>query len=281
MIFNYIVLGIALALSATAAYYAIFGLALIFSAAMIPVIIMGSILETAKVVTASWLYRNWDHAPKILRLYLTIAVIIIMFITSMGIFGYLSRAHIEQKVTQGDNTIAIAEIDRRIEIEQRRIDNAILVMSQLDETVQTLINYDRIRGPDGAIAVRESQSEERDDLDSIIESANERMQTLFDQRTPLLQDQLKFEAEIGPIKYVAELLYGESTDAVIEKSVRIVIIILVLVFDPLAIMLMIAANWSLMGKNKNSLPFLEEYMKTKLSKKSSISDKNIIDSDKK
>jgi cell division protein FtsB len=250
MTFNHIVLLAALSLSTTAAYYAIFGLVYIFSAATIPIIVMGTILEGSKVITAAWLHRNWNKAPRILRFYLVCAVAVIMFITSMGIFGFLSRAHIEQQVTQGDNTIEIQELDRRIDSQQRRSDDAKTIIDQLDSNVETLIEYDRIRGPEGALAVREVQSEERKDLNEIIEKANQEIIELRDRRSDLERQQLKLEAEVGPIKYVAELVYGESNERVIEKAVRAVIIVIVFVFDPLAIMLLIAANWSMMNTPK-------------------------------
>ena len=275
MNFNHLVLFAALCLSTTAAYYAIFGLVFIFSAATIPIIVMGSILEGSKVITAAWLHRNWDRAPRVLRFYLVIAVSVIMLITSMGIFGFLSRAHIEQQVTQGDNTLEIAELDRRINIQTSRIDDARNIIKQLDSNVETLIEYDRIRGDDGALAVRERQSDERSDLNAIIEDANKNIQDLREERSPLLQDQLKLEAEVGPIKYVAELVYGESGDEVIEKAVRGVIILLVFVFDPLAIMLLIAANWGIMNsppkkrsRRKRKNPFRSKSPMVSVDKKS-------------
>jgi len=274
MNFNHLVLFAALCLSTTAAYYAIFGLVFIFSAATIPIIVMGSILEGSKVITAAWLHRNWSSAPRVLRFYLVVAVAVIMLITSMGIFGFLSRAHIEQQVTQGDNTLEIAELDRRIDIQTSRIDDARNIIEQLDSNVETLIEYDRIRGDDGALAVRERQAEERSKLNDIIENANENIQELRQERSPLLQDQLKLEAEVGPIKYVAELVYGESSEKVIEKAVRGVIILLVFVFDPLAIMLLIAANWGIMNSQpkkrtrKRKNPFRSKSPMVSVDKKS-------------
>jgi len=272
MTFNHIVLLAALSLSTTAAYYAIFGLVYIFSAATIPIIVMGTILEGSKVITAAWLHRNWNKAPRILRFYLVCAVAVIMFITSMGIFGFLSRAHIEQQVTQGDNTIEIQELDRRIDSQQRRSDDAKTIIDQLDSNVETLIEYDRIRGPEGALAVREEQSEERKDLNEIIENANQEIIELRDRRSDLERQQLKLEAEVGPIKYVAELVYGESNDKVIEKAVRAVIIVIVFVFDPLAIMLLIAANWSMMNapkkRKRRKNPFRSKTSTVSVDKKS-------------
>ena len=150
----YLVLLVALAISGVAAWYSIVGLAAIFASAKIPVIIMGSSLEIGKLVTASWLYQNWNRVPLLLKTYLTIAVVVLMFITSMGIFGFLSKAHIDQTIVSGDNSLIIEQLDQRIDRERTRITDAELVISQLDQAVQTLIDYDRIRGDDGAISVR-------------------------------------------------------------------------------------------------------------------------------
>ena len=250
MFFNYIVLITALSLSVTAAYYAIFGLVYIFSAAAIPIAIMGCILEGSKVISAAWLHRNWNRAPKILRFYLTCAVGVIMFITSMGIFGFLSAAHIEQQVTQGDNRIEIEQLERRIESQKSRAEDARRIINQLDSNVETLIEYDRIRGPDGAISVRESQAEERENLNDIIDEANAIISDLRSEKGELSRQQMQLEAEVGPIKYIAELIYGTSDDQIIEQAVRWVIVIIIFVFDPLAIMLLIAANWSIANPPK-------------------------------
>ena len=106
----YLVLFVALAISGVAAWYSIAGLAAIFAAAKLPIIIMGSTLEAGKLVTASWLYQNWSRAPLLLKSYLTLAVAVLMFITSMGIFGFLSKAHIDQTLVSGDNTLLIEQL---------------------------------------------------------------------------------------------------------------------------------------------------------------------------
>lgn len=242
----YLVLVVALAISGVAAWYSIAGLAAIFAAAKIPVIIMGSSLEVGKLVTASWLYQNWNRAPFLLKSYLTIAVIVLMFITSMGIFGFLSKAHIDQTIDSGDNTIQIVQLDQRIAREQKRIDDANVVVAQLDNAVQTLMDYDRIRGDDGAIAVRESQKNERDDLNIIIDNAYTVIGDLQSDRALLSKEQLSIEAEVGPIRYIAELAYGD--DASVDDlgdAVRYVILIIIFVFDPLAVLLLVAANMSI------------------------------------
>ena len=242
----YFVLLVALGISGVAAWYSIIGLAAIFAAAKIPVIIMGASLEVGKLVTASWLYQNWERAPFLLKSYLTIAVVVLMFITSMGIFGFLSKAHMDQTIVSGDNTLLIEQLDQRISREQTRIRDAELVISQLDQSVQTLMNYDRIRGNDGAIAVREGQKDERNNLNAIIDSASNSVGDLRGQRLELSQEQLALEAEVGPIRYIAELVYdGDPTVDILGDAVRYVILIIIFVFDPLAVLLLIAANISI------------------------------------
>jgi len=242
MTFIFLLFGSALFLSAVAAFYSIVGLVSIFPAAEIPIIIMGVSLEICKLVAASWLYRNWITSPRFLKYYFSTAVVILSFITSMGIFGFLSKAHIEQTTVSGDNTLQIGLIDKKIQRQQKRIDDAELVISQLDQAVQTLMNYDRVRGPTGAIATREKQKPERVDLNKIIDDAQVIVSDLQSQKFTLNKQQIAFEAEVGPIKYIADFIYGEADKKLIEKAVRGVIIIIVLVFDPLAIILLIAAN---------------------------------------
>ena len=242
----YLVLLVALAISGVAAWYSIAGLAAIFAAAKIPVIIMGTSLEVGKLVTASWLYQNWNRVPLLLKTYLTIAVVVLMFITSMGIFGFLSKAHIDQTIISGDNSLIIEQLDQRIERERTRITDAELVVSQLDQAVQTLIDYDRIRGDDGAISVREGQKNERDNLNAIIDSAYANIGDFQSDRLALSQEQLSLEAEVGPIRYIAQLIYSDTPDAeILADAVRWVILTIIFVFDPLAVLLLIAANMSI------------------------------------
>lgn len=242
MIFGLLVLTTALAISGVAAYYSIIGLAAIFAAATIPVIVMGSILEVGKLVTVSYLHRYWKDTNFLLKAYLIIAVFVLMFITSMGIFGFLSKAHIEQTTVAGDNTLKIERLNSQITREQRTISDAEKVLFQLDEAINVLIEYDRIRGDEGAIATRERQKPERQELSQIIGEAEDKISTLQDELIELEKGQLQIEAEVGPIKYIAEFVYGETDRTILEEAVRWVIIIIVTVFDPLAIALLIAWN---------------------------------------
>ena len=247
---GWLTLIVAIAISGVAAWYSIVGLMAIFAAAAIPIAVMGGVLEVGKLLTASWLYQNWKMCPKLLKTYLTASVVVLMFITSMGIFGFLSKAHIDQTLVGGDNSLEIRAIDQQIEREQRRIKDAEMVITQLDKAVETLIEYDRIRGPQGAIAVRESQRMERGSLASIISEASDAIKQLRDEARPLQKQQLQLEAEVGPIKYIAALFYKDTNKSVLEEAVRWVIITIIFVFDPLAVLLIICANMTLSKPKK-------------------------------
>ena len=243
MLFGILTLLVGLAISVVAAWYSIVGLMAIFAAAKIPIAIMGAVLEVGKLLTASWLYQFWDKTNTLLKSYFTVAVVVLMFITSMGIFGFLSKAHMDQTLSVGDNSLLIERIDRKIDREKVKITDAETVVAQLDKTVQVLIDYDRIRGESGAIAVRESQNEERATLSNIIDQAYSKIDTLSVEKLELDKEQLELEAEVGPIKYIAAFIYGDELDkTLLERAVRWIIITIIFVFDPLAVLLIVAAN---------------------------------------
>jgi len=244
----------ALSISSIAALYSLLGLAAIFSAAKIPVLLMGGVLEVGKLVTASWLYQNWKKTPLLLKSYLSGAVVILIFITSMGIFGFLSKAHLDQTISVGDNTLEIQQIQTRIDRETKRITDADLVISQLDKAVQVLIDYERVRGETGAIATREKQKDERAELNTIIDDAQDKISEYNDAKLVLSKEQIELEAEVGPLKYIAELIYGENAKDHFDEAVRWVIILLIFVFDPLAVLLLIAANQSFRDLRKVKIP---------------------------
>ena len=232
----------ALAISAVAAYYSIIGLIAIFSAAAIPIAVMGVVLETGKLVTASWLYQNWKRVNVLLKTYLISAVLVLMFITSMGIFGFLSKAHIEQTTITSDNTLKIELIESQIQRERRTIERAESTLARLDSALDKYIELDRItKGLDA----RKEQEEERNELNATINESTDAISTLTKEMSELNADRIAIEAEVGPIKYIAELIYGESSSGVLEDAVRGVILIIVFVFDPLAVLLLVAANMSL------------------------------------
>jgi len=238
-----------LVLTCVGGYFSVVGLATIFSGAFWSVVVMATALETSKVIAASWIYRCWKIAPFLIRTYMVAAVITLVLITSLGIFGYLSKAHLEQTIEQGgNNEIQIEALERRIARQQGVIRDSETVLLQLDRAVQTLIDYDRIRGPSGSIAVRSSQKEERQSLNDSISDAYDEIESLNDKLIPLKKTQIKLEAEIGPLKYIAEAIYGEDARTYFDTAVRWIIIVIVMVFDPLAIALILAGNIGLMNR---------------------------------
>jgi hypothetical protein len=252
MILTWLMLAVALALSAVAAFYSIVGLTAIFAAAVIPIVIMGTILEVAKLVVTVWLHEYWNRVKLSMKLYLVPAVIILMIITSMGIFGYLSKAHLDQIVPTGDVQAQVALIDEKITNERDTIANARTLLGQLDKAVTDIgsapdreVNGRVISSAERALQVRRQQANDRANLTRTIEQAQQRIVTLQEQKAPFAKELRKVEAEVGPIKYIAALIYGDNPDAnLLEKAVRWVIIILVIVFDPLAIMMLLAATES-------------------------------------
>ena len=244
---TYLLFGTALGLSAVAAYYSIMGLVAIFAAAAVPIFIMGSLLEVSKLVVASWLYRSWKKIPKLMMAYFTVALVVLMMLTSMGIFGYLSKAHLDQAVPTGDVAAKLSLIDEKIKTEKDNIDANRKQISQLDSQVDsTLSRTTDENGAARAVAIRKGQQKERARLLSEIGEAQTKVAKLNEERAPIASEVRKVEAEVGPIKYIAALIYDQSADeAILEKAVRIVIMMIVLVFDPLAVLLLIAANWQM------------------------------------
>lgn len=251
MIIAYLALLTAISIAAVAAWFSIAGLITIFSASTVAIAVMAGVLEVGKLVTASWLYRNWENTKFLLRTYLTLAVIILMFITSMGIFGYLSKAHLDQVSPVQNNSAKVERLDNRIAREQQRIASSERVIGQLDSALDTLIDYDKINGPEGMIAVREQQMPQRNQLNSTIDQAQEKIAEYETEKFELTSEMRAIELEVGPVKYIAELVYDDP-DSNLDHAVRLVIIIIVLVFDPLAVLLLIAANQSIVGNKRKS-----------------------------
>jgi len=254
--FSNFTLLVALSLSAIAAWYSISGLTAIFAGAVIPIIIMGSILELSKIVTTVWLKLYWERISFLLKLYLIPAVLALALMTSMGIFGFLSKAHSDQSLVSGDVAAKIAVYDEKIKTEKENIEANRKALKQMDEGVdQVLGRSTDEKGADKAVALRKAQQKERTRLQAEISQSQKSIAELSDARAPIAAEVRKVEAEVGPIKYIAAFMYGDNPDSnLLERAVRWVIILIVLVFDPLALMLVIAANQSRIWDN-------EEYKK--------------------
>jgi hypothetical protein len=247
MFLSLITLAVALSLSVIAAWYSIAGLAAIFAAAVVPIMIMGGILELAKVVVTLWLHEYWSRCRLLMKCYLVPAVFMLMVITSMGIFGFLSKAHMDQDMVSGDVQAKIAIYDEKIRTEKENIDVNRKALKQMDEAVDQVMGRSQDeKGAEKAVNIRRAQQKERARLLADIAEAQKKITALNEQRAPIAAEVRKVEAEVGPIKYIAALIYDDSPDTnVLEKAVRWVIIVLVTVFDPLAIMMLLAATESL------------------------------------
>jgi len=356
----------AIAIATVAAYYSIIGLMTIFAAAAIPIAVMGGVLEAGKLITASWLYNNRKIIPFFLKSYLITAVVVLMFITSMGIFGFLSKAHIEQTAESEENVAKMEQIDKKIvrltdtimsseqaiikietkdenkneeinfqiQTEEERIVKVIDQYQKLVDEQDKIINSasdnldlleqfvkdkdirslqalvgtkaDGVYGPGTAARVNEYREKEESKVDQIIADARKRITNLRERelteisksnelidrlRNNINTDELdevatnriknlqntiieseesitnlnvekfkleaeerKLEAEVGPIKYIAELVYsGEADRDVLEDAVRWVILIIIFVFDPLAVLLLIAANIGWENERENRI----------------------------
>jgi hypothetical protein len=242
----YLALLSGLSISAVAVYYSVAGLVSIFAAAVVPIVVMGVALEVSKLIATVWLKQNWQRAPTFIKTYMTIAVAILMVITSMGIFGFLSKAHSDQSLVSGDVQSRIAIYDEKIKTAKENIDSNRKQLKQMDEAVdQIMARSTSEGGADKANAVRKSQARDRSALAKDIEANQKLIASLNDESAPIRAEVRKVEAEVGPIKYIAAFIYGDNPDAnVLEKAVTWVIIIIVSVFDPLAVILLLASQYS-------------------------------------
>lgn len=232
-----------ISVSIIGAYYSILGLAALFGGAYWAVVSMGITLEVAKLVTVSWLYRNWnlDLLPQSIRAYLLSAVLMLMFITSIGIFGFLSKAHLDTAAPNTGNRLLVKNIERQIESEKKTIDGAQKIIDQLDKALDKVIDRDADKG----LVERQKQQNERNRANNIIQNSSKKITDLSNQKLKYDKDQLAIDKEIGPFKYVAEILFGDADDGNLDRAVRFIIICLILVFDPLAVLMLVAVNVSI------------------------------------
>lgn len=241
----YLALLSGLSISAVAVYYSVVGLTAIFAAAVVPIIIMGTTLEVSKLVATVWLKQNWKTAPLLIKTYLFAAIVVLMIITSMGIFGFLSKAHSDQSLVSGDVQSKIAVYDEKIKTEKENIEANRKALKQMDEGVDQVLGRSTTEtGADKAVALRKSQQKERARLQNEILQSQKSIAELNDARAPIAAEVRKVEAEVGPIKYIAAFFYGSTDPGILEKAVTWVIITLIVVFDPLAVILLLASQMS-------------------------------------
>ena len=256
MVFTILLALSGLTLSAVAIYYSVIGLTAIFAAAFWPIVVMGTSLEVSKLVAASWLKANWDKIPGLMKTYMMVAVVVLMLITSMGIFGFLSKAHSDQSLVSGDVQSKLAIYDEKIKTARENIEAARRQLKQMDEAVDQIMGRSTDeKGADKANAVRKSQSRDRSALAKEIEANQRLIASLNDEAAPIRAEVRKVEAEVGPIKYIAKFVYGDNPDAnILEKAVTWVIMIIIFVFDPMAVLLLLASQmtWQWYKQEKES-----------------------------
>lgn len=224
-----------LSLAGTAAYFSIIGLMTIFSGAALSIAFMASILEFGKVVSAAWLHYEWDRINNLVRAYFTTAVVVLMLITSMGIFGFLSKAHIDSAVTSDSYSLEASIVDKRLDGKQLQLNNLTARLENLDYVLQT-------SKPEDRNYVNRVQTTERNEINESIDILVSDIVKLNEQKMPIQRLQLEQEAELGPVKYIADMIYGEEAESMYDNAVRWVILTIIFVFDPLAIMLLIVST---------------------------------------
>jgi hypothetical protein len=255
-----LMLFIGLALSGVAAWFSVVGLIAIFSAAPLSIMIMGGTLEVAKLVCASWVYNNWHVAPRAIKGYLSAAVLMLMFITSMGIFGYLSKAHLEQRAATSDTSLQLERMEQEIAVKEKQLERLQGTEDRLNRAVDALIEKDRVSQ---ALAQRQRMQRELRSVASEKKGLQADIDKLYEAKIPLDISNRQIEAEIGPLKYIAELIYGEQAKSHFDQAVRAVIIILIVVFDPLAVIMLISANFGMAEYRKRKLvPVVTEAVPT-------------------
>ena len=237
-ILQFFTLFTSIAIAAVAAYFSVVGLATIFAGAALSVIIMASILELGKLVSAVWLHLYWKTVGGLIKFYLLISVFLLMVITSMGIFGYLSKAHIETKAGGAEYSAQIERIENRIAREEIQIQRANKTLDDLDAALD---KYNELGAVTRGLDARKDQKEQREQLNAAIDVAYDRIDEYNEEIADIKVQIRAFEVEVGPIKYVAELVYGDTAEANLGDAVRWAIILIIIVFDPLAVILLITS----------------------------------------
>lgn len=249
---GYLALLAGLLLSGTAAYYSIVGLIAIFPGSTVAIVAMGASLEFAKLVVASWLYRNWDDAPLFFKTVFSTGVVVLMFFTSMGVFGFLSKSHLEHAATMGaDTTYQIVSYEQKVASKEKTIKLLERQIDTIDNSMTVYLSQGKVTA---GLQQRNKLKADRKALEQQRQTAEDEMVELNTKLNALKTENAKREVEVGPLKYIAELIYGSDAQNHFDSAVRAVIILIVAVFDPLAVLLLIAANMSLNKVVKKKKP---------------------------
>jgi hypothetical protein len=242
----YLALISGLSISCIAEYYSIMGLIAIYPAMLLPVVIMGGVIGLGKISGLIWLKQNWEWSPRFIKAYLVPCIAVMMFITSVGCFGFLSKAHSDQTLVSGDVQAKIAIYDEKIKVEKENIDANRKILGQLDAAVdQVMARSEDEKGADKAVAIRKAQQKDRSRLSQEITESQKRIASLNEERAPVAAEVRKVDAEVGPIKYIAAFIYGGNPDSnLLEKAVGWVSVLIVIVLDPMALVMLLASQYS-------------------------------------
>ena len=236
-----------IAIAVVAAYFSVIGLATIFAGAELAVIIMASILELGKLVSAVWLHIYWKSVSLFSKLYLLLAVLVLMLITSMGIFGYLSKAHIETGASGGEYKAQIERIENRINRQNTTIARA---NKTLDDLETARDKYNELGAVTRGLNARKDQTEQRAQLNAAIDEAYNKIDEYNEDIADIKINIRAYEVEVGPIKYIAELVYGDRAEEMTGDAIRYVMLLIIFVFDPLAVILLITSTKAIKEQRK-------------------------------
>ena len=243
---NQLAFATSLLVAGVAAYFSVIGLATIFAGSFWPVVIMAGVLEIGKLVTAGFLHLRWSDINRAMRYYLMSAVVVLMLITSLGIFGFLAKANIEQTL-QGDSySLELSILDKRLEAKEKELGRFEERLANLDFIIDTARPEDRNY-------IDRRQRDERAQIAVDIDLVVADIVELNEEKMPIQREQLVQEGEIGPIKYVAEMIYGEDVAKdKLDNAARILIMFIIFAFDPLAVLLLVA-SLGLMARDNEPL----------------------------
>ena len=248
---NYLALLTSLSIAGIAAYFSVIGMATMFAGAYIGTIVMMTALEVGKLVTAAYLHLAWEKL-NYLKYYLLSAVAMLMLITSLGIFGYLSKANIEVNLVGDGNNLELSILDVRIQAEEDKIARLQDRIAGLDLVVTTGRPQDRNY-------INRQQRDERAQIAQDIDTSVNLITQYTEEKLPIQRRQLEQDSKIGPIKYVAEVIYGEEEVVkYLDNAVRWVIYALIFVFDPLAVLLLVSSTGMIARKREEETPQVVE-----------------------
>ena len=243
---NYLAFLTSLLVAGVAAYFSVIGLATIFAGSYVAVLVMAGTLEVGKLVTAGFLHLRWSDINRWMRWYLSSAVVILMLITSLGIFGFLSKANIEQNLIGDSQSLEMSIIDKRLNAKEAELSRIEERLTNLDNIINTARSEDRNY-------IDRRQRDERAQIAEDIDIVVDEIVLLNEEKLPIQREQLIQQGEIGPILYVAEMIYGEGVGKdKLDNAARILIMFIIFVFDPLAVLLLIS-SLGLIAKDREPL----------------------------